>query len=116
MRRGIIVATAMQGAGIGLSSTSIGEAAAIGATVGVLSVSGGTGTYTFTLTSNPGGLFAISGSNLNVAAALTPGVKPITVQAAGGVPTPLSQAFAITVTATVVTPPASNPTYYFLGF
>ena len=65
--------------------------------MGVLSTYNTTGTYTWSLTSNPGGLFSISGSNLNVAAALTVGSKPITVQASGGVPTPLTQTFNIIV-------------------
>src|SRR4029077_615675 len=89
------------GAVILVTNTTVLESATIGTTVGTLSVAGGTGTYTFTLTSNPGSLFATAGTNgvnLNVAAALTAGIKPITVQAAGGVPTPISRTINITVT------------------
>jgi hypothetical protein len=89
------------GAVILVSNTTVLDTATIGSNVGALSVAGGTGTYTFTLTSNPGSLFATAGTNgvnLNVAAALTAGIKPITVQAAGGVPTPISRTINITVT------------------
>jgi hypothetical protein len=88
------------GAVILVSNTTVLDTATIGSNVGTLSVAGGTGTYTFTLTSNPGSLFATAGTNgvnLNVAAALTAGIKPITVQAAGGVPTPISRTINITV-------------------
>ena len=83
--------------GILLSNNTVTNIASIGSLVGTLSTYNTTGTYTWSLTSNPGGLFSISGSNLNVAAALTAGLKPITVQASGGVPTPLTQAFNIIV-------------------
>jgi len=86
------------GAVVLLTNNTISTAFTIGQTVGVLSVVGGSGTYTYSLLSNPGGLFAISGSNLNVAAALTAGDKPITVRASGGVPTPVDRVFTITVT------------------
>jgi hypothetical protein len=89
------------GAVILVSNTTVLDNATIGTNVGTLSVAGGTGTYTFTLTSNPGSLFATAGTNgvnLNTAAALTVGDKPITVQAAGGVPTPISRALIVTVT------------------
>ena len=72
----------------------------MGATVGTLSVAGGSGTYTFTLPSNPETHFATAGTNgvnLNTATALTGGSYPVTVQAAGGVPTPISRALSITV-------------------
>jgi hypothetical protein len=100
------------GASVTLSNATVSAAATIGTTIGVLSTSGTTGSYTYALTSNPGSLFAISGANLNVAAALSAGTYPITVQASGGVPTPISQAFLIVVTAVVL----YVPTYYFLGF
>jgi hypothetical protein len=103
-RAGLIARSAMGGAGVALSNATVAANATIGTTVGTLSVVGGTGTYTYSLTSNPGGLYAISGSNLNVAAALSPGTTPVTVQAAGGVPTPLSNVFAITVTPVPIVP------------
>lgn len=83
---------------IEISNTTIASTATIGSLVGVLTVINGTGTYTFTLTSNPGTLFAISGSNLNVAAALTAGSDPITIQANNGAGSVITQPFTITVT------------------
>jgi hypothetical protein len=82
-----------------LSNSTIPSTASIGTTVGTLSVVGGTGTYTFTLTSNPGSLYAISGSSLNVAGALTAGSDPITIQASNGAGSVITQPFTITVTA-----------------
>jgi hypothetical protein len=90
-------------AAIVLSASTIPQDANVGDTIGTFSVSGGTGTYTYTLTSNPGSLFAISGANLTVATGLSPGSYPISVQAIGGVPTPISESFMITVTTVVVT-------------
>src|SRR6185437_15110490 len=80
------------------------SSAAIGTTVGTLSVLRGTGgSYTYALTSNPGGLYAISGSALQVAAALSAGSDPILIRATPtGSGATLTQPFAITVT-----PPAS---------
>ena len=88
------------GAVILISNTNVFDNIAVGATVGTLSVAGGSGTYTFTLPSNPGAHFATAGTNgvnLNTATALTAGSYPVTVQAAGGVPTPVSRALSITV-------------------
>lgn len=87
---------------IHLSNATISDNAAIGTTIGVLSVTGGTGSYTYTLVSNPGTLFAISGSNLNVAAALTAGSDPISIKADNGAGSTVTQPFLITVT------PSSN--------
>lgn len=53
-----------------LSANTVLESATIGTTVGVLSVMGATGTPVFTLVDSAGGKFAISGANLNTAAAL----------------------------------------------
>lgn len=83
---------------IALSSATIADTASIGDTVGTLSVVGGSGSYTFTLTSNPGSLFSISAALLKVAGSLTAGSDAITVHADNGVDTPISQPFLITVT------------------
>lgn len=91
------------GPSIALSSATVPSTASIGTTVGALSVVGGVGTYTFTLTSNPGGLFAISGSNLNVAAALSVGSDAITIKADNGAGGVIVQPFLITVTPPVGT-------------
>ena len=98
--------------GIQLSNATVSAGAAVGTTVGVLSVVGGTGTYTFTLTSNPGDLFAISGDDLNVAAALAAGSDAITVHADNGAGSTFTQPFLITVT------PVNTfvPTFELLGF
>lgn len=96
---------------IQLSAATIASNATVGTTIGVLSVLNGTGSYTFTLTSNPEGLFAVSGSNLNVAAALSVGSDPITVQADNGAGSVLNMAFLITVTNG-----SFVPTFELLGF
>lgn len=81
-----------------LSAATIPDTTASGSTVGDLSVSDGTGSYTYSLTSNPGTLFSITGAALKTAATLTAGSYPITVQADNGVDPPVSRAFLITVT------------------
>ena len=86
------------GATINLSSLTIGDTATAGTFIGTLLVSNGSGSYTYSLTSNPGGLFAIDVADLEVGAALTAGDQPITVQADNGVDTPLTRVFTITVT------------------
>jgi hypothetical protein len=100
------------GATIQLSSATVADTATIGTVIGALSVVGGTGSYIFTLTSNPGGLFSISGSNLQVAAALTAGSDAITVHADNGAGSVLNRALLITVTHVG----AYVPTFEFLGF
>jgi hypothetical protein len=103
---------------VNLSNTFVSKTAPIGTTIGVLSVGGGTGTYTYTLTNNPGGLFAISGSNLNVAGVLGNGPYSITVQATGGTPSPISSSFTISVsslTLSTSTIPATAPVGTTIG-
>ena len=89
-------------AGIQLSSATVPDNAGIGTVVGLLSVSGGAGAYTFTLTSNPGGLFSIVGNQLRVAAALTAGSDPITVHADNGAGSIFDRPFIITVTSSFI--------------
>ena len=96
---------------VNLSSATILDNAAIGTTIGTLSVQNGIGTYTFTLTSNPGVLFSITGNALKVAAALSVGSKPITIQANNGAGSIVSRAFLINVNSS-----AFVPTFYLLGF
>jgi hypothetical protein len=71
--------------------------ASIGTVVGTLSVVGGLAPYTFSLTSNPGGLYSIAGNQLKVAAALTAGINAITIQAYNGVGQPHMLATIVTV-------------------
>lgn len=93
-----------------LSSSTVAAAATVGTVIGTLSVQGGTGTYTFTLTSNPGTLFSIATASLQVAAALTAGSDPITVHADNGAGSVVNTSFLITVTGAFV------PTFELLGF
>jgi hypothetical protein len=84
-----------------LSASTIAEDAGVGDAVGTLSVSNGSGSYTFTLTDDAGGLFAIDGDDLEVDGALdyeTATSHSITVEADNGVDDPISRQFTITVT------------------
>ena len=94
-----------------LSNNVINASAVPGSLVGVLSVIGGSGTYTYTLTSNPGGYFAISGSNLNPALTVTAGTYPITIQANNGAGSIITMPFIV-----YVTPSGYVPTYELFGF
>jgi hypothetical protein len=68
---------------------------AAGTVIGTLSVVGGTGSYTYSLTFNPGALFQIVGSQLQVLSpTIAAGTYPITIQASGGVPV-VSSSFTI---------------------
>ncbi len=92
----------ISGPSIVLSSSTIAEDASVGDLVGTLAVSNGSGSYTFTLTDDAGGLFALDGTDdalLEVAGALSVGSESITVEADNGVDDPISRAFLITVTA-----------------
>jgi hypothetical protein len=83
---------------IKLSAATVLDNATIGAVIGALSVQNGSGTYTYTLTSNPGGLFAIATANLTVGAALSVGSDAITIHADNGAGSVLNAPFLITVT------------------
>lgn len=96
---------------IQLSAAVIASNATVGTTIGALSVLNGSGTYTYTLTSNPGGLFSISVANLQVGAALSAGSDAITVHADNGAGSVLNGVFLITVLNS-----AYAPTFEFLGF
>ena len=96
--------TPLQGVGgstIVLSATSIAESATSGSVVGTLSVTGGSGSYTFSITADPDNKFAIDGINLETDAALdheTATLHSVTIEADNGVDTPISRTFTITVT------------------
>lgn len=86
---------------IQLSASTIAEDADVGDAVGTLSVVNGSGSYTFTLTDDAGGLFDVDGAALEVAGALdfeTAASHSITVEADNGVDAPISRVFSITVT------------------
>ena len=84
----------------------------VGKLVGTLSVQNGWGTYTFTLTSNPGGKYQIVGNQLQVAAPLTAGTDTITIHADNGAGDILN----LTTTVTVRGLAGYVPTYYIYGF
>jgi hypothetical protein len=87
--------------------------ATIGTVVGTLSVVGGTGTYTYSLTFNPGGKYSIVGNQLQVAAPLISGTDSITIQAYNGIGQLHTLATTVTVTHVHV---GYVPTYYIYGF
>lgn len=87
------------GAIIVLSVSTIAEDASVGDLVGLLSVAGGSGSYTFTMDVNDYfELDAGDDTRVEVKAALTAGSLPITVQADNGVDDLLERTFTITVT------------------
>lgn len=87
---------------LNLTGLSIASTAATGTLIGTFSVTNpAAGTYTFSLTSNPGSLFTVVGSTLvNAVSPLTPGSDPITAQAANG-PSIATSAFTVTVTGAI---------------
>lgn len=111
--RGRTASGGVVGPSIQLSNATIADTADINDIVGVLSVANGEGDYTFTLTSNPETLFKISGSSLEVAAALSAGSDAITVHADNGAGSTIDRAFIITVTHMSA---SRVPTFEFLGF
>lgn len=89
---------------LNITNLSVLSTASVGDLVGDLSVTGGTGTYTYTLTSNPGTKYAIDGVHLEVNAALVAGVDTITVRANNGAGSIIDRVMGILVT----TPPGSG--------
>lgn len=86
---------------LSLSNSLITAGSSVGTKIGNFSVTGGsTRTYTFTLVSNPGGLFSVAGSTLSVAAALSPGSDPISAKADDGNGSTVTSPFLITVIST----------------
>lgn len=86
---------------LNLSNATVASSATVGTVIGTLSVTGGVGAYTYTFTSNPGTLFSITTNQLKVAAALTAGSDPITIQANNGAGSVITQPFIIVVTGNV---------------
>ncbi len=71
---------------VGLSNTNINENASIGDTIGTLSVSNGSGAYTFSITSDLDAKFSLTGPDLKLAALLDYETKTshnVTIQATG---------------------------------
>lgn len=98
---------------IQLSAATVLSSATVGTTIGTLSVLNGSGTYTFTFAAggNPGSLFSISGTSLQVAASLSIGSDPIIVHADNGAGSVLNMTFLITVLNG-----SYVPTFEILGF
>lgn len=104
------------GPGIRLSAASFAAGAAQGTAIGTLSVVGGTGTYTFTLTDSHSGAVQVAGTNgVNLQVGATPsseGSFSISVHADNGAGSTFDRVFLITATGAV----GFVPTYYLLGF
>jgi hypothetical protein len=104
-----------QGPGIRLSASTFTAGAAQNTAIGTLSVVGGTGTYTFTLTDSHTSAVQVAapnGSNLQVgSASSSAGSFSITVHADNGAGSTFDHTFLITATVS-----AYVPTYELLGF
>jgi len=97
---------------IQISASSVADSASNGSSVGTLTVSNGTGTYTFTEIATLNSSFAVaSGGAVTTTGTLTAGTSTLNVQATNGVDTPITRAFPMTVTAADTTAPTlSAPT------
>lgn len=98
-----------------LSNVTIGSASSVGTVIGDFAViNGSTRAYTFSLTSNPGNLFSVSGSTLAVAAALSAGTDPIAARASDTGTSVVTGSFSINVISTAAA--AFTPTWPYFGF
>lgn len=92
--------SAASGGIIVLSNNSIDEDASNGDPIGTLSVSGGRGTYTFTVTADPDSVFTIDSDDLEKDGSLdyeTAASHLVTIQADNGIDDPIVQTFTIYV-------------------
>lgn len=85
--------------------------APIGTVVATLSVTGGTGTYTFSLLSDALGYFAIVGNQLQVNAAMATGTDALLIKADNGAGDVIQLPLNV-----IITPVGYVPTYYLYGF
>lgn len=86
---------------LNLSVSTFPANSTIGTVIGTLSVSHGSGSYTFSLTSNPGSLFSITTNQLKVAnATITAGSYPVTIKADNGAGSVVTRSFLLTATGT----------------
>jgi hypothetical protein len=102
------------GSTIGFSPAPLTVAvnAPVGTVVTTFSVSGGTGSYTYTLVSDALGYFTIVGNQLQVSSSsMAIGTDTIVVQASNGA----GDVVNLTTTVTIV-PVGYIPTYYIYGF
>jgi hypothetical protein len=93
------------------STLTANDGMAIGTVIGTAAVTGGSGTYTFTMV-DPTGRFTIVGNQIQVASTLSAGFYPVTINATNGAgdnPTIATTIFVSHVGAYV-------PTYYLYGF
>lgn len=85
-----------------LSDNTIAEDAADNSVVGILSVVGGSGTYTFSITADPDNKFAIANDDELIIDELldyeTATSHSVTIEADNGVDDPITRVFTITVT------------------
>jgi VCBS repeat-containing protein len=92
----------LSGGIINLAGThTLAEDFASGGVVGALTVTGATGTPTYSIDSDPDSKFAIDGTNLETAATLdyeTATSHVVTISVSGMTPQPLARLFTITVT------------------
>lgn len=92
-----------------LDGSSVPEDAEVGDLIGTLSVSNGSGSYTFTITADPDGKFQLDGGDdtlLEVGGALdyeTATAHTVTIEADNGADDPISRVFTIGVTDVVET-------------
>jgi hypothetical protein len=89
------------GAGIALnlSASTFPANSALNTVIGTLSVKGGTGSYTYTFTSNPGVLFNISTNQLRVTSTtIAAGSYPVTIKADNGAGSTVTKSFLLTAT------------------
>jgi hypothetical protein len=87
---------------ITLTPATVAGSVALNSVIGALAAVGGVAgaTFTYTLPSNPGNLFNVSGANLrtNVAPVIAAGAKPITVRATDNSGRVFDQNLTVTVT------------------
>jgi len=82
-----------------LSAATFTANSSIGTVIGNLSVLHGTGSYTFSLTSNPGSLFSITTNQLKVAnASIAAGSYPVTIKADNGAGSVVTRPFLLSAT------------------
>lgn len=97
----LLLGGSQRGPRITISGLTVSEDASVGDDIGTLSVVGATGTPSFTLEDDAGGLFALDGDVLEVAGALdyeTATSHQIEVSVSGMTPQPPNKVFTVTVT------------------
>lgn len=94
---------------LNLSAATVTSGSATATIIGNFSVVNGTGSYTYTLPSNPGTLFGINGTSLTLLVSnLSAGSDPITAQADNGAGSVVTRGFIITVFPNPASAPSLN--------